>query len=883
MAGRNYGLNVILNLVSQQFSNGLNTAQGALRNFQATSRGFGAGISQGFRSMTGMSLGAVTGIGAVAGAVALIGSEFKKAIQYSIAYEKTLSNLKALTGASSADMGYYKQAASELGNQFGKTGQEMSETFKIVGSGKAELLKNKEGLVAVSAAAITLSKAAGMEVPEAADALVIAMNQFNAPATDANRYINALAAGAKEGAAEIPNLSASLTKFGSVANALKIPVEQSIAMIEALSEKGLKDEVAGTGIKTFLLRLEQGAKNTRPSVVGLQQALDTLAKKNLSVNEAQNMFGMEAANVALALISQSQRVKELNTAVTDTNEAYKQAGINADNVAGSMVSLNAKWTNFKDNLINSNGALSTFFKSFIDGCSQVVESMNRVNSTRATIEKSKGKDELKYTNDIVNNPSTTAGDVNDKVKEFKIRNKWANNKINSLSKAENGGVTGNHIEIGIAKQQIYDNNKSLSVLYKWQKKNNEAGKELSKTLSTTFNKDKSFNTLPISKPDVINKVQSKEKDKVAGVEDDTKKKNEKATPKEDFLEAVRINKTKYDLFKISEDEYNETRLKNLDDYTNALIKNNQQNTVEFKKANEEWSKLTSDALLEADFKVPIELIGKLDVKDLDDKLSDDLTDVELPVPIKLLTDKEKFDVQFEKIQDKLHPLELELAFKGTDALFGAIGSIGSLGSAFDDLSAKQAEGKAGFFDYVAVMEQSVGAIKGIYDGFSTIVAIIKAVDAAKGISAGIAVATAATEVTATATKTSTNVAGATTSVATSAASGGASWMASIFNTMPWFIALPLALAGIGGIMALFSGLMKFEKGGVVPGGSYSGDNIIARVNSGEGIVTRKGINNLGNMMQSNSGATSGTVEFKIKGETLVGVINNHTNRTNKMR
>ncbi|RHJ76219.1 hypothetical protein DW103_17070 [Parabacteroides sp. AM08-6] len=47
-----------------------------------------------------------------------------------------------------------------------------------------------------------------------------------------------------------------------------------------------------------------------------------------------------------------------------------------------------------------------------------------------------------------------------------------------------------------------------------------------------------------------------------------------------------------------------------------------------------------------------------------------------------------------------------------------------------------------------------------------------------------------------------------------------------------------AIAAVGAMMAAFSSLPKYETGGIVSGTSYRGDNILARVNSGELILNR---------------------------------------------
>lgn len=64
----------------------------------------------------------------------------------------------------------------------------------------------------------------------------------------------------------------------------------------------------------------------------------------------------------------------------------------------------------------------------------------------------------------------------------------------------------------------------------------------------------------------------------------------------------------------------------------------------------------------------------------------------------------------------------------------------------------------------------------------------------------------------------------------------------------------------------------FERGGIVPGNSFSGDNVNARVNSGEMILNRSQQNNLFNMANGKGGATgSGSVQVVINnlpGQTI---------------
>ena len=77
----------------------------------------------------------------------------------------------------------------------------------------------------------------------------------------------------------------------------------------------------------------------------------------------------------------------------------------------------------------------------------------------------------------------------------------------------------------------------------------------------------------------------------------------------------------------------------------------------------------------------------------------------------------------------------------------------------------------------------------------------------------------------------------------------------------------------------------FANGGIVGGSSYSGDKVPIRVNSGEMILN--GAQQAKLFSTINNGSTANgknsIVEFKIKGDTLVGVLNNHSHKISRTR
>lgn len=114
--------------------------------------------------------------------------------------------------------------------------------------------------------------------------------------------------------------------------------------------------------------------------------------------------------------------------------------------------------------------------------------------------------------------------------------------------------------------------------------------------------------------------------------------------------------------------------------------------------------------------------------------------------------------------------------------------------------------------------------------------------------------------------------------AEAAATGAASSVASI----P-FVGPAMAISAVLALIATIAKAPKFATGGVVGGNSFYGDKILARVNSGELILNRQQQATLYNHL-AGAGVPqqpSGEVEFKIRGQELVGVLSKYDQRTSR--
>ena len=97
----------------------------------------------------------------------------------------------------------------------------------------------------------------------------------------------------------------------------------------------------------------------------------------------------------------------------------------------------------------------------------------------------------------------------------------------------------------------------------------------------------------------------------------------------------------------------------------------------------------------------------------------------------------------------------------------------------------------------------------------------------------------------------------------------------------WLAFSVAGLAQVAGVIAQIHSLTGYANGGIIGGNSYTGDKVLARVNSGEMILNPSQQANLFNMINGGI-STGGEVKFRIEGSTLVGVLNNYNKKTGRV-
>lgn len=330
----------------------------------------------------------IAGGGIVLG-VSLIKDAMVAGANQSVIYEKELDNLSALTGLEGPALDNLDQLARSLqnidveGGKIVNTGPEILNALKLVGGARPELLGDAEALSDVAKQAIVLSKASREDLAPSVLAVTTTLGQFKLQGSDSARVVNELAAGAKEGAAEIPDITSALKEFGTVAQIGNVSTSESIALIETLADRQLKGAEAGTQLRNVLSKLASAdilprtaqaqfqklgidINILKDASLPLETRLRELGKAQGDVSALTKIFGLENLQAATIITSGLDKYTQLNEKIQGTSEAYRQAGINADNTATKFENLQKGALNKLEQTFNVAGNSGGFLIDTLD-------------------------------------------------------------------------------------------------------------------------------------------------------------------------------------------------------------------------------------------------------------------------------------------------------------------------------------------------------------------------------------------------------------------------------------------------------------------------------------------------------------------------------------
>lgn len=296
-------------------------------------------------------------------AAAGIAGGFALASKVAIDFEKQLSAIKAVSGATTAEMDQLRAKALQLGADTKFSASESAQAMEeLVKAG----LSVQDVLGGAADATVALAAAGEVALPEAAAIASNAMNQFNLAAKDLPKVADLIAGAANASAIDVTDFGHSLTQVGAVAHLAGQSFDDVAVAIAEMGNAGIKGSDAGTSLKTFLTNLVPTTKTAKDAMkelgiitksgsnqfldaAGNFKSLDQIAQvlqnslKGLSESQKQTalstIFGSDAIRAATVIADNGKKGFDNLSASMAKMTAADVAATRMDNVAGKIEQL----------------------------------------------------------------------------------------------------------------------------------------------------------------------------------------------------------------------------------------------------------------------------------------------------------------------------------------------------------------------------------------------------------------------------------------------------------------------------------------------------------------------------------------------------------------
>lgn len=289
-----------------------------------------------------------------AGVTISAGAGIADTVQTYADFEAAMSEVKAISGATSQEFEQLTEKANQMGAVTKFTASESAEAFKYMaqaGWDAREMMDGIDGLMALAAAS-------GEDLGITADIVTDALTAFGLSAKESGRFADVMAQAASATNTDVAKMGDTFKYVAPVAGALGYSIEDTAVAIGLMANSGIKASQAGTSLRSLLTNLTRpvgqaedainalgiSITNTDGSVKPLSQTLQDLRAKVGALTDSEKaqyaamLAGQEGMSGLLAIVNASdQEFESLTEQINNSSgAAQKMADVMMDNLSGKF-------------------------------------------------------------------------------------------------------------------------------------------------------------------------------------------------------------------------------------------------------------------------------------------------------------------------------------------------------------------------------------------------------------------------------------------------------------------------------------------------------------------------------------------------------------------
>lgn len=311
---------------------------------------------------SGNALSKLRGMAAGLGLTLTTGAAMAGLVGTGAGFEKSMSNVQALSNANKTEMVSLTNAARQAGAITAFTARDSADAMGYL----ALAGYNADQQIAALPATLNLAAAGSLGLARSADIATNILSQYRKDASQTGLVVDQLAFTQSRFNTTIEEGANAMTYFGPTAAAMKISLAESNATIGLLANNGLKGSIATRALSSSIVRL------TKPTT----QMGDLMDKLNLSFFDSEGRFVGMAGMVELLnnrTANMTDKQKQATLATLFGGEAIQEMNILLAEGAGKI----RYWTDELENAEGTAKRMSDIKLDNLAGDFQILKSSNQ--------------------------------------------------------------------------------------------------------------------------------------------------------------------------------------------------------------------------------------------------------------------------------------------------------------------------------------------------------------------------------------------------------------------------------------------------------------------------------------------------------------------------
>lgn len=357
--------------------------QSALNGVAKNSRAASVDVSKFGSAMKGM----VAQYASYTAALLLVGKTIKQTVETNAQFERSNSELASVLGKTRDGVSKLTTAAKELG----RTTEFTSSEVTALQTSLARLGFTEKQIIAMQEPVLKFAAAVGTDLASAADFSGSALRAFGLSAGDTKRLLDVMAASTSKSALDFSKLQTSISIIGPVAHSFGLSVEDTVTFLGLLSNAGFDASSASTALRNILLnladsngKLAKGLGHTATTFPEIISALRECTEKGIDLNSALEMTDKRSVSAFAALIDGAGSADVLRKALGNCDGSLETMyHTMTDNLIGATNGLKSAWEGLMLEFQDSNGPLAEIIRKLTDLTNGTTDAMEAARGRKA--------------------------------------------------------------------------------------------------------------------------------------------------------------------------------------------------------------------------------------------------------------------------------------------------------------------------------------------------------------------------------------------------------------------------------------------------------------------------------------------------------------------